>query len=207
MFHLDDVAALIGADRLNELLRRSARLNVCSLDDCDKPARTVRGLCGMHYMRLKSHGDTSYDVSPAEARWAQVGECNVESCDRKVHKGGDRCRLHTPGAIPPCSIEGCDEPQWARGWCGAHYQRWMNNGDPNVVLSTGARRWAQRCTVEGCNGPDPDGNGLCRAHTPCKVEGCDRMSNAKGLCTVHYQRLKETGEVGPAHRLRNHKMK
>ena len=29
-----------------------------------------------------------------------------------------------------CSIEGCGKPQLARGWCGAHYQRWQRLGSP-----------------------------------------------------------------------------
>ena len=29
-----------------------------------------------------------------------------------------------------CSIEGCGKPRLARGWCRAHYKRWVNHGDP-----------------------------------------------------------------------------
>ena len=29
-----------------------------------------------------------------------------------------------------CSIEDCEKPTLARGWCGAHYQRWRKHGDP-----------------------------------------------------------------------------
>jgi len=29
-----------------------------------------------------------------------------------------------------CTIEGCERPQVARSWCGRHYQRWRNHGDP-----------------------------------------------------------------------------
>lgn len=30
----------------------------------------------------------------------------------------------------PCSIEGCNRPAWARGWCTRHYHRWHMHGDP-----------------------------------------------------------------------------
>lgn len=29
-----------------------------------------------------------------------------------------------------CSIDGCEKPSKARGWCNAHYQRWARRGDP-----------------------------------------------------------------------------
>jgi hypothetical protein len=30
----------------------------------------------------------------------------------------------------PCSIGGCNKPARTRDWCGAHYSRWIRNGDP-----------------------------------------------------------------------------
>lgn len=33
-----------------------------------------------------------------------------------------------------CSIEGCGEPVFARGWCQMHYRRWMRHGDAAVKL-------------------------------------------------------------------------
>jgi len=37
-----------------------------------------------------------------------------------------------------CTIEGCDKPMSARGWCAAHYTRWRKHGDPLTVLPRGA---------------------------------------------------------------------
>lgn len=31
-----------------------------------------------------------------------------------------------------CSIDGCEKPHLARGWCRAHYLCWYKNGDPLV---------------------------------------------------------------------------
>ena len=35
--------------------------------------------------------------------------------------------------MEPCSIEDCPRPRKARGWCGVHYTRWRQHGDPNYV--------------------------------------------------------------------------
>ena len=29
-----------------------------------------------------------------------------------------------------CSIDGCEKPRKARGWCGKHWERWRRHGDP-----------------------------------------------------------------------------
>lgn len=31
---------------------------------------------------------------------------------------------------PPCSVDGCDKLRSTRGWCDAHYARWVRNGSP-----------------------------------------------------------------------------
>lgn len=33
--------------------------------------------------------------------------------------------------------------------------------------------------------------------SPCIVDGCDRTYYAKDLCSLHYNRMRVTGEVGP----------
>ena len=38
---------------------------------------------------------------------------------------------------PVCSIEGCDQPHEARGWCATHYARWRRHGDPLTASATG----------------------------------------------------------------------
>ena len=33
-----------------------------------------------------------------------------------------------------CSIDGCNQLAWARGWCRKHYARWRAHGDPAVTM-------------------------------------------------------------------------
>jgi len=34
-----------------------------------------------------------------------------------------------------CSIEGCEKPLRARGWCATHHQRWRLHGDPTICAT------------------------------------------------------------------------
>ena len=55
-----------------------------------------------------------------------------------------------------CSIEGCESPAQRRGWCGRHYQRWYNHGDPEAIFNNRGRPSLERFldkiefTVGGC---------------------------------------------------------
>jgi len=43
-------------------------------------------------------------------------------------------------ASKPCSIEGCDSPVKARGWCKVHYGHWQRHGHPLALSAIGRRR-------------------------------------------------------------------
>lgn len=99
-----------------------------------------------------------------------------------------------------CSVEGCEKRHMARGLCNSHYQRAHQSG------LTGAR-----CSVDECGGW-VKGLGLCSRHYqqkkqseagPCVVDGCrEKAGAAKGLCNVHYIRLRKEGTVGEPERRR-----
>lgn len=74
-----------------------------------------------------------------------------------------------------CSIDGCENPYSARGYCVSHYRQWHRYGDPLM------RRNAS---------PYPQG-------TICKVDGCERNGPlARGMCRMHYRRWRKTGDPG-----------
>lgn len=72
---------------------------------------------------------------------------------------------------PLCSVEGCDRPRLARGWCNTHYKRWQLHGTTDLVgrtyLPAEDRFWSKvnRNATNGCwewTGSMVDGYGTFR---------------------------------------------
>ncbi len=105
----------------------------CSVDDC---ARThyARGLCGMHYRRVRRHGDPQPEVP---------------------------LRGSTPPDT--CAVDSCEYVSESRGWCHGHYLRWVRTGDVRADVPLGRRTQPEHCTVDGC-GRRCHSKGLCKAH-------------------------------------------
>lgn len=68
---------------------------------------------------------------------------------------------------PPCSFEGCEKPNNAKGFCKYHYYRWRTYGAPDYVKPVTANE--------------------------CSVEGCSDLGKLKGMCRTHYERVRTTG--------------
>lgn len=45
-----------------------------------------------------------------------------------------------------CSMDGCERPRWARGWCGTHYLRWWHHGEPTNP-PTQLEKWIARIVL------------------------------------------------------------
>lgn len=106
-----------------------------------------------------------------------------------------------------CSVEECERPKYARGWCDAHYERWQKTGDirPDVPIESRQKRKGLTCKVRECTRP-VIARGLCVGHvrrmdkfgdtleskplmrprTGCAVDECNNPHAAKGWCDVHY---------------------
>lgn len=69
-----------------------------------------------------------------------------------------------------CSIDGCGQKHYAKGWCNLHWNRHRRNGDPFVA----SRRQ-----------PLP---------AVCKIDGCDRPRVCRGWCRPHYNRWRTHGD-------------
>lgn len=46
-----------------------------------------------------------------------------------------------------CSIAGCDNLRWARGWCTGHYTKWRRHGDPLARNKGEIRNGKRICTI------------------------------------------------------------
>lgn len=81
-----------------------------------------------------------------------------------------------------CAVDGCERAPWARGWCGAHYARWSQNGEPGPAE---IRRRSRRHEAK-------------MAELKCSVDGCVRDCHSRDLCASHYARWRKHGDPGGA---------
>ena len=62
---------------------------------------------------------------PSWRKWSS-GWSTTSSCVARPVSNAN----YRPSADVNCSVEGCDQPTIAHGWCSKHYQRWRRTDDP-----------------------------------------------------------------------------
>ncbi len=113
-----------------------------------------------------------------------------------------------------CTMEGCDRPHKARGYCQTHYMQFKRGISPVGEIRSRERDKLPECTEEGCAEP-VKAKGLCRTHyqrllrhghtmyrdrktpaKPCAISACGNHSYAKGLCHAHYLKQRKWEAAG-----------
>jgi len=147
----------------------------CSVEGCGFVGRLKRGLCEMHYARLRRLGNPGV----AESMYRLGAEvCEVGDCEDSVLAHG-LCPKHYsrhrrtgttdtrtfgmeyPSDVIVCQVESCDRPAIVRGWCRGHYNRYRAKGEAG---RNPIREWGRpECNVPGCEA-SPFSRGLCAHH-------------------------------------------
>lgn len=128
----------------------------CSVPDCGRVGRVIKGVCGMHDARMRAWGH----YGTADSLRPRGRLCSVSGCDSK-HSGNGYCGAHlrrvrlygSPLADQPldchsrltsrtCVAPDCTAKHWAKGYCRKHYRRWAANGHTDL-LSFEERFWRQ----------------------------------------------------------------
>jgi hypothetical protein len=184
---------------------RSRKSQACSIPGCTN-AHYGRGYCAKHWARWRRHGDPLAGASPQrepQVRLPYPSEMREKNPKNEVtrHVG--------------CSVEGCERPHRARGYCAMHYVRVMKTGEPGSVNPAPGRRCRVNdpvCSVEDCGKPsralglctshyaklraygDPTGTPTPRVKATCSVSGCVNPHAAKGYCAAHYSSWRKYGD-------------
>ncbi|MCZ4497891.1 MAG: endonuclease [Marmoricola sp.] len=112
-----------------------------------------------------------HDFTPENTYVKPDGRRRCRACQRDRNAKSYRRRVaDKPAAIKPvrlCTIEGCEQQHYARGWCQRHWSRWRKTG-----------------TTED------------RVFVPqaCSVPDCERDARRNGYCAMHDRRAKANGD-------------
>lgn len=125
----------------------------------------AKGLCDMHYQRLRIYGNTNEII---------IKKCTIENCNLKHHAKG-LCDMHyirllrqgTTDDLPKrkftklCSVKGCLKKHERNNYCKLHARRMKSRGTTDKFI---------------------------KVRPKCKEPNCNKPHQAKGYCGKHYQR-------------------
>ena len=87
-----------------------------------------------------------------------------------------------------CCVDGCDKPVTARGWCNAHYRRWLRRGAPDAGRTPPGDPLKWIANNASYNGDEciswPFASGK-NGYGNVAVEGVTRVASRVMCCLVH----------------------
>ena len=113
-----------------------------------------------------------------------------------------------------CTMDGCDRPHKARGYCQTHYMQLKRGAPVTPQIKVRIRDKPPECVEDGCNEP-VKAKGYCRTHyqrllrhghvknrdrakpfATCSIKSCDNHVYALGICHPHYLKTRDWREQG-----------
>lgn len=116
----------------------------CRVEDCGRPVKVLKEqLCGLHYARLRRHGDPLAWKKPTRPI-CSVADCDVRAfglglCQRHYARQRRYGTTELPARPTVCVVDGCDRAPDAHSLCDRHYRR--------VRKGTDGARLCLRCGV------------------------------------------------------------
>lgn len=103
--------------------------------------------------------------------------------------------------ITYCKVDNCTSRVRGHGMCNMHYTRWIKTGSTDPRTLPDKPKTLGKCIL--CDN-DAVAKNYCQKHYKkhilngpgrpmCSVDDCSRPVNSKGLCALHYGRLRDTG--------------
>lgn len=202
----------------------------CVVDDCAE-RHYCKGYCKLHYSRMRTKGTTDAPVRKHPRRLSSLGPDDDKTftktcptCGRSFTFDRQRgqssrtyCSLECRNPRlrpdkPRCSVDRCGKPVKARGWCDAHYIRWLKTGS----IQLKGRESTGKCYHCGAAIAPPrrlycsqlcmyrDKNGLVEVERSCPTcgelfKGTDNLKKfyCNAECAAEYRRHKRYG-ITPA---------
>lgn len=148
----------------------------CTVENCTR-GQMARGLCSMHYRRVRETGDVG-SAEPLTYKHDDENKprCIEPGCDepyywmRRCKKHSNQFAYKTKGV---CAVGGCDLPAITFKY------RLCRNHDAK------RRKWGDALATA----PKKAGPGVV-----CEIDGCNEVVIARNLCALHYDRLKVHGD-------------
>lgn len=144
----------------------------CSVPGCIRKY-LAKEYCSAHYQQMARLGT----IIPARPCLAK---CTTASCQRPPKTKGYCTACYVKSRRKKCLEETCLSLEQLKGYCKRHYRI--------IILGVGPKQKKIRIKSTKCN------------DQLCSVPNCENSEKAKGLCNMHYLRLRNHGDTGTNYR-------